>query len=127
MILDTSAIVALLTQEPEAEDLLAKVLEAEFIGVGAPTLLEAVMVLTRLLEMDPRPLLEFLQDTGAFVLAFGDSHQLVAASAFLKFGKGRHPAGLNLGDCMAYATAKIAGRPLLHIGDDFSKTDLELA
>lgn len=120
MILDTSAIVALLTQ--------AKVLEAEFIGVGAPTLLEAVMVLTRLLEADSRPLLEeFLQDTGAFILAFGDTHQLVAASAFLKFGKGRHPAGLNLGDCMAYATAKVAGRPLLHVGNDFSKTDLDLA
>jgi len=50
-----------------------------------------------------------------------------AVVAILRFGKGRHPAALNFGDCMSYATAKIAGRPLLYIGADFPKTDLRLA
>jgi ribonuclease VapC len=128
MILDSSAIIALLTEEPGAEELFAKLQETEFIGVGAPTLLESTMVLARLLKTDPRSILaEFLHDLGAFILGFGDAHQLVAANVFLKFGKGRHPAALNMGDCLAYATARIAGHPLLCTGDDFSKTDLELA
>lgn len=128
MILDSSVIVALLTEEPGAEELFAKLQETEFIGVGAPTLVESTMVLARLLKTDPRSILaEFLQDLGAFILVFGDAHQLVAANAFLMFGKGRHPAALNFGDCMSYATAKVAGLPLLCLGNDFSKTDLELA
>ncbi len=51
----------------------------------------------------------------------------MAMDAFIRFGKGRHPAGLNFGDCMSYATAFLAGQPLLCVGDDFSKTDIEIA
>jgi len=59
-------------------------------------------------------------------LPFGDEHWRLAAQAFGRYGKDRHPAGLNYGDCLTYATAKLAGEPLLSLGDDFAQTDLEL-
>jgi ribonuclease VapC len=58
---------------------------------------------------------------------FGDAHYGTAVEAWLRFGKGRHPAGLNFGDCLSYATARLAGQPLLCTGEDFSKTDIEIA
>ena len=70
---------------------------------------------------------EFLQEFEVSLVPFGEDHWREAASAFKRFGKGRHPASLNLGDCMAYATAKVAGLPLLFVGNDFPKTDLDLA
>jgi len=60
-------------------------------------------------------------------IPFGEAHYGSAVEAWLRYGKGRHPAGLNFGDCMAYATARVAGRPLLCTGEDFPRTDLELA
>jgi len=60
------------------------------------------------------------------VIPFGTDHWTAAHDAFLRFGKGRHPARLNLGDCMTYATAKLAGEPLLCLGNDFAQTDLPL-
>ncbi len=128
MILDTSAIVAILMEETSAEELLSKLQNPGPVQVGAPTLLETTMVLAGRLKKDPAPYLErFLRELKAIVLPFEDAHRLEAANAFLRFGKGRHPAKLNFGDCMSYATAKIAGRPLLCVGKDFSKTDIELA
>ena len=128
MILDTSAIVAILTEEPSAEELLSKLQNPGPVQVGAPTLLETIMVLAGRLQKDPGPYLErFLRDLKAVVLPFEDAHRREAANAFLRFGKGRHPAKLNLGDCMSYATAKIARLPLLCVGNDFPKTDLDLA
>lgn len=59
-------------------------------------------------------------------LPFDDRHWPVAHDAFVRFGKGRHPAALNLGDCFTYAIARVAGEPLLCLGDDFAQTDLEL-
>jgi len=128
MILDSSAVVAIFMEEPEAEDLLAKLQQPGSIGIGAPTLVETSMVLTSRWRKDSAPILEkFLNELGALVLSFDEAHWRVASEAFLRFGKGRHPAALNFGDCMSYATAKIAGRPLLYIGADFPKTDLDLA
>ncbi|MCP4422537.1 MAG: type II toxin-antitoxin system VapC family toxin, partial [Chloroflexi bacterium] len=69
----------------------------------------------------------FLKETNMIVIPFTEAHYETAVSAWLKFGKGRHAAKLNFGDCMTYATAKLAGMPLLFIGDDFSQTDLTLA
>lgn len=72
-----------------------------------------------------RPALaQFLRDYKIAPIAFGDLHREVAVEAFVRYGKGRHPAGLNYGDCMSYATAKVAEAPLLFIGDDFAQTDL---
>jgi len=128
MILDSSAVVAIFMEEPEAEDLLAKLQQPGSIGIGAPTLVETSMVLTSRWRKDSAPILEkFLNELGSLVLSFDEAHWRVASEAFLRFGKGRHPAALNFGDCMSYATAKIAGRPLLYIGADFPKTDLDLA
>jgi len=61
------------------------------------------------------------------VIEFGEHHWSVALGAFSRFGKGRHPAALNFGDCMTYAIAEVARRPLLCVGEDFAQTDLELA
>jgi ribonuclease VapC len=128
MIHDSSAVVAILMEEPEAENLLAKLLQPGSIGIGSPTLVETSMVLTSRWRKDSVPILEkFLSELGALVLSFDEAHWRVASEAFLRFGKGRHPAALNFGDCMSYATAKIAGRPLLCIGADFPQTDLRLA
>lgn len=64
---------------------------------------------------------------GVVVIPFEPAHAQIATDAWLRFGKGRHSAALNFGDCLAYATARLAGRPLLCKGQDFSKTDLAIA
>lgn len=69
----------------------------------------------------------FIEDWAVEVVPFDQRHWRVAIAAFAQYGKGRHPARLNFGDCMAYATAKVAGAPLLFVGDDFPQTDVELA
>jgi ribonuclease VapC len=128
MILDSSAIVAILMEEPEAEDLLVKLRQPGPVGVGAPTLMETGVVLTHRFRRDPIPVLqEFLYKLGGLILPFDEIHWRVATEAFVRFGKGRHPAALNFGDCLSYATARVAGQPLLCIGNDFVQTDLALA
>ena len=72
-------------------------------------------------------LLSFLQEVNVDVLSFSDAHWRIAQSAFVRYGKGRHPAALNFGDCLTYAIAYVAGEPLLCVGEDFPLTDLELA
>src|SRR2546422_564477 len=69
----------------------------------------------------------FLQESGLVPIPFGEAHWREAVEAYARFGRGRHRAGLNFGDCLSYATARLAGRPLLCVGDDFKKTDLALA
>lgn len=96
--------------------------------MGAPTVLEAGIVLSARLTMDAHGLLaRFLQEIDASVIPFADAHATAAHRAWLRFGKGRHPAALNLGDCATYATASLAGEPLLCTGEDFARTDLILA
>jgi ribonuclease VapC len=83
------------------------------------------MVLSSKLKRDARPLLnEFLRDAEVEIVPFTGEHADAATSAFLRYGKGRHPAGLNFGDAMACAIARVSGFPLLYLGDDFAKTDL---
>ncbi|HEX4951919.1 MAG TPA: type II toxin-antitoxin system VapC family toxin [Thermoanaerobaculia bacterium] len=128
MILDSSAIVAILREEPGFKGLLARLRETDVIGVGAPTLLETSIVLrNRLGPWGEAALDRFLAEYQITIIPFGEDHWHEAADAHRRFGKGRHPAALNLGDCLAYATAKLAGRPLLFTGADFSKTDLLIA
>lgn len=128
MILDTSAIVAVALREPGFEELLEKMEAAQSIAVGAPTLTETGIVLSARLERDARGLLSrFLQEGAIGTLGFTDAHFGVAVGAWLRFGRGRHPAALNFGDCLSYSTARVAGQPLLCTGDDFAKTDLDLA
>ena len=128
MILDSSAIVALFLQEPGHEQLRHKVGAATFVGVGVATLVEAALILSARLNRDMRgSLARFIEESGAIVIPFTENHYGLAVSARLKYGKGRHPAALNFGDCLAYATAKAAVMPLLSVGDDFPQTDLQLA
>lgn len=128
MILDTSAILAIVFREPEQDEFLRKIGAAPTVGVGAPTLVETTIVLAaRLGEQGQRLLSLIVQRAGIVVVSFDPPHSQLAIEAWLRFGRGRHPAGLNFGDCLAYATARLAGRPLLCKGDHFSKTDLALA
>ena len=83
------------------------------------------MVLTAQLGKDARPsLAALLRGFEAEVVAFSEAHQDAAVTALVRFGRGRHPAGLNFGDCMSYAVAAVASLPLLFTGDDFSQTDI---
>lgn len=125
MILDTSAVVALVREEHDADALLEKVKSAHGIGIGAPTLVEATIVLTRRHGLPGRDALaSFLREREVATIPFDNRHWHAAEEAFIRFGKSRHAAALNLGDCMSYATARIAKEPLLFIGNDFAKTDI---
>ena len=128
MILDSSAIVTIFLREAGSDRVLETLEAAEVCRVGAPTLVETAMVLTGRLGDDGRTmLLSFLQEENIDVLSFGEAHWRIAQSAFVRYGKGRHPAALNFGDCLTYATVYVAGEPLLCVGEDFAQTDLELA
>ena len=125
MVLDSSAIVAIHLREPGHEQLIDKIDAAEVVVVGVPTLLETAMVLTARLRQDARPMLfAFLRRVEAEVIPFNEEHLDAAATAFIRFGRGRHPAALNFGDCMSYAVASVAGMPLLSTGEDFRRTDI---
>jgi ribonuclease VapC len=128
VILDSSAIVAVVLREPGYEGIVSKLATAKALAVGAPTLAETGIVLTARLGKDARGLLHgLLREWAAETVSFGEEHWREAVTAYARFGRGRHKAGLNFGDCMAYAVAKLAGEPLLSTGDDFPKTDLLLA
>ena len=128
MILDSSAIVAILLREPDFEPLLDAVCTAGELGIGVPTLVETGMVLSARIGHDARGMLSrFVAEAGISSVPFGDAHWSAAIDAWLRFGKGRHAAALNFGDCLAYATARVADQPLLCIGGDFAQTDLEIA
>ena len=128
MVLDSSAIVAIHLREPGHERLIESIDAAEVVVVGVPTLLEAAMVLTSRLGQDARPVVfAFLRRLEAEVVPFNEEHLDAAITAFLRFGRGRHPAALNFGDCMSYAVASVAGMPLLFTGEDFRRTDIAQA
>jgi len=128
VILDSSAIVAIILKEPGYQALLEKIATAPVVGVGMPTLTETAIVLSARLGTDVRGLLaRFLMEGSIETIPFGDAHFGMAVEAWLAHGRGRHPAGLNFGDCLAFATAQVAGQPLLCTGEDFAKTDLDLA
>lgn len=127
MILDSSAIVAVLLKEPSHRQLIEHLAEDPKLGVGAPTLAETGIVLAARLGASGETLLaRFVESQEIAVIAFGKEHWSNAVQAFLRYGKGRHPAALNFGDCLTYATARLSGEPLLCLGEDFSKTDIEL-
>ncbi|MCP3964087.1 MAG: type II toxin-antitoxin system VapC family toxin [bacterium] len=128
MILDSSAVVSIVSREPGFEHLIGKLRQADVVGVGTPTLTEIGLVLEGRFGLDAQSILtRFLRDFEVVIVPFADLHWQESISAYSRFGKGRHPAALNFGDCLSYATAKLAARPLLFVGDDFTKTDLEPA
>jgi ribonuclease VapC len=128
MVLDSSAIVAIQLEEPGHFRLIDVIERAELVVVGTPTVLETAMVLSGRLGQDARPrVFAFLRSIRAEVVAFNEQHLEAATTAFLRFGRGRHPAALNFGDCMSYAVAAVAGMPLLFTGEDFARTDIARA
>jgi ribonuclease VapC len=128
VILDTSAILAVFLEEPEGGAFLTRIESEPLVGVGAPTLVETSIVLgTRLGAAGHAELARLVERAVLVVVPFDHRHWQAALDAWLTYGKGRHAAGLNLGDCLAYATARIARRPLLCKGGDFARTDIELA
>jgi ribonuclease VapC len=128
MVLDSSAIIAIEMQEPGFERLVDRMGEAETVLIGVPTMFEAAMVLSGRRRQDARPWLRgFLRSAEAEVVIFTEEHLDAAMDAFLRFGRGRHPAKLNFGDCLAYAVAAVAGMPLLYTGNDFAQTDIPAA
>ena len=126
MIIDSSAILAVVFKEPGFEDFLFKIQEAEVLAAGTPTLVETGIVIHARLGPRSRGLLErFLDEMGILEIPFGEIHWREAVDAFRLYGKGQHPASLNFGDCMTYAVAQLAGEPLLFKGEDFRQTDVE--
>jgi ribonuclease VapC len=127
VIVDSSALVAIVLREPGWEALAEK-LSTSPAGTGAPTLVEAGIVLTAKLGPRGRSLLaRVVQEARVAVIPFTDEHWPIAIDAYARFGKGRHAAGLNFGDCLTYAAARLANQPLIYVGEDFAKTDLPRA
>jgi ribonuclease VapC len=128
MVVDTSALIAILLDEPESSVMRAAI-EADPVRlVSAATLLEAAMVIeTRFGEAGGRELDLLLRKAGCEVVPVDAAQADIARGAFRRYGKGRHPAGLNFGDCFSYALSMASGEPLLYKGDDFGRTDLRRA
>jgi ribonuclease VapC len=125
LILDSSALISVVRDEQGHDRLVEAIEGASQVGIGTPTLTESSIVLVRRFGPVGRSILfQFLRENGVFAVPFDDRHWSVATEAFIQYGKGRHPARLNYGDCMTYATARVAGAPLLFVGNDFAKTDL---
>jgi ribonuclease VapC len=121
---DTSALIAIIFREPEAKLFKSLLIENECHIVG-PSLVEAFMVVTgRNIREADLELAGLIDDVAAKIVAFDVPLISLAQQAFLKYGKGRHPAKLNFGDCMSYALAKSLKVPLLYKGDDFARTDI---
>ena len=128
MTLDSSALVAILFAEPGHLDLVDRILEADRVRVGAPTLTETSLVFAGRGGAKSAESVEGLvKELGVSIVPFGEAEWRVAVDAFRRFGRGRHPAALNYGDCLAYAMAKTARDSLLFVGDDFTKTDITSA
>lgn len=128
MVLDTSALIAIILGEPERRPFFRAILSDATRIVGEPTVFEAIMVMMGRMGAGGEDEVEYLLERlDIEILPFTRIHRDIATDAFRRFGKGRHPAGLNFGDCMAYAVAKATGEPLLFKGNDFSRTDIRAA
>ena len=125
MILDSSALLAILFHETDADKYAEIVRQAESCKISAATFVELCIVVEAvsgtagIVDCDA-----FFRGVGIRIEPFTEEQAYAARQAFSEYGKGRHPAGLNFGDCMTYALAKISDEPLLFKGNDFRKTDV---
>ena len=125
---DTSAIIAILLDEPESEAFKAVLGASAGNFCSMVTFVESFMASTGRFARGSLDLhSEFMSDLGIATVPLGQDQADSAAEAFLRFGKGRHPAKLNLGDCFSYALAKSLNAPLLYKGEDFAQTDIASA
>ena len=129
MVVDTSAVVAAISGEPDAPSFQEAMLRGETLIISAVTVLESkIVLLSRHGSAAVDEFDEMLDRAGMSVVPFDEDIVSAAFKAFRQFGKGRgHPAQLNIMDCVAYAVAKIRGEPLLFKGSDFDKTDIQSA
>lgn len=129
MIVDTSAIVAIVLGETHSEQLAEILVNATASKMSAATVVEVNAVLTRRLRPEDQRRIERLLDVWEIELVPFDAEQAhIASRAYRDFGRGSgHPAALNLGDCYSYALAHVTGEPLLYVGDDFIHTDITAA
>lgn len=128
MVIDTSAILAILQQEPEAPEFARAIAADQDRLISAVSVIEAGMLVEARKEHAGAIELDHLMlRMQASVVGFDAEQAKIARLAFRRFGKGRHPAGLNFGDCAVYALSKTRGERLLFKGNDFRKTDVEVA
>lgn len=126
MIVDSSAFIALVENEKaHVEPLVAALTSGPTTAMAAPTAAETLIVLTaRHGPSGPRLFDRLRTELEMAIVPFVADHVVLAQQAYARFGKGRHPAALNFGDCMTYAAARHSGEPLVAVGDDFPATDL---
>ena len=126
MVIDSSALIAILLREPEAGAFLTAIALSDEVFLSAPTLLEASMVMRGRNGEGGEALLDkLIRRLKIKVVPFTEDQAELAREAFALYGRGNHPAKLNFGDCISYAVAKDMGEPLLYKGEDFDKTDCE--
>jgi ribonuclease VapC len=126
MVIDASALIAILFEEPEAERFLKLIAAALHRRISAANLLEAAIRADRVPDKSLGPALDALvRKLDMRIEPVHPDHVEIARRAYREFGRGNHPAALNFGDCFAYALAKATGEPLLFKGNDFSRTDIQ--
>ena len=125
MVIDTSALLAILYEEPDARRYADAIASADRRLISAATLLEtAIVVDTQAGPAAGRQVDALVDRARLTVVAVTEAHVRIARQAYLDFGKGNHPARLNFGECFSYAVSRAEGEPLLFKGDDFDKTDV---
>jgi len=128
MVVDSSVLIAILLKESEAEYYAKRLINTNDIYISAVTIVESSMVIEyKRGEQGAKEYDELLKIIAPTIIAFDEQQAKLARIAWQQYGKGRHPAKLNFGDCCSYALAKYMNQPLLFKGDDFSKTDLTQA
>lgn len=131
MFVDASAWTAIILNEPEAEDFEARLLTSGSVLTSALSNWETVRAIMKVTRRDQARVEAIVAGyqlgAGARVVPIGEAEQRIALDAHARFGKGVHPARLNMGDCFSYACAKVHGAPLLYKGEDFALTDIEAA
>lgn len=128
MIVDSSALIAILENEPESVSFLRLMYQSQNLKISAVTYTEvSLVVYSRFSTLGIQKLDELLESLGVEFVAFDKEQAVLAREAWQKYGKGRHPAKLNFGDCCSYAAAKHFNLPLLYKGNDFPETDIKAA
>jgi len=128
VIIDTSALVAIFYDEPEREEFVKRIYQADRCSLSVASFLELFMVVEKQLGADAsRQVESFLRRSSIVLEPVTVEQAYLARQAFLDYGKGRHPAGLNFGDCFSYSLAKALDQPLLFKGEDFTRTDVKSA
>jgi len=127
VIVDSSAVTSVFLRRPGHERLIAALAGTERAGIGAPTLVEAGFELSVETGKDVQPLLaRFVQEFQLTVIPFSDAHSRAAGQAYRSYGRGRSKVGLGFGECLSYASARLARQPLLADDPRFARTDLDL-